>query len=101
MQTTKWFTRILRAAHTPPGKARTRRPVRLQLEDLEERMVPTLLGNNLFPADNPWNQKITNAPVAANSATLVSSIGAGAGLHPDFGTTYAGALNGISYNVVP
>src|SRR5436190_11537228 len=100
MQTTKWFTRILRAAQTPSAKAKTRRPARLQLEDLEERMVPTLLGNNLFPADNPWNQKVTNAPVAANSAALVSSVGAGLGLHPDFGTTYGGALNGIPYNVV-
>src|SRR5439155_16462236 len=73
---------------------------RLHLEDLEDRALPSLLGNNLFPADNPWNQKITNAPVAADSATLVASIGATAGLHPDFGTVYGGALNGIPYNIV-
>ena len=36
-----------------------------RLEELEGRDVPSLLGNQLFPADNPWNQKITNAPVAA------------------------------------
>src|SRR5262245_27183739 len=100
MQTTKWFTWILRTAQTPLGQAKTRRSAPLHLEDLEERMVPTLLGNNLFPADNPWNQKITTAPVAANSATLVNTIGAGLGLHPDLRTTYAGALNGIPYNVV-
>jgi hypothetical protein len=58
------------------------------------------LGNQLFPSDNPWNQQITNAPVAADSATLVASIGASSPLHPDFGTMYAGAYNGIPYNVV-
>jgi hypothetical protein len=34
------------------------------LEELEYRVVPTLLGQQLFPADNPWNQNISNAPVA-------------------------------------
>jgi hypothetical protein len=58
------------------------------------------MGNSLFPADNPWNQKITNAPVAANSATLVASIGASSPLHPDFGTMWDGYYNGIPYNVV-
>jgi IPT/TIG domain len=72
----------------------------LQVEVLEDRALPSLMGNNLFPADNPWNQKITNAPVAANSATLVASIGATAVLHPDFGTMYGGALNDIPYNIV-
>src|SRR5712664_4948976 len=71
-----------------------------RLEQLERRDVPSLLGNQLFPADNPWNQKITNAPVAANSATLVNSIGAGSAFHPDFGTMYNGAYIGIPFNVV-
>ena len=63
--------------------------------------VPTLLGNQLFPADNPWNQRITNAPVAANSATLVSSVGLGSPVHPDFGAAlYNGAAIGIPFNVV-
>src|SRR5262249_14842509 len=53
-----------------------------------------------FPADNPWNQKINTAPVAANSDALVASIGLTAHLHPDFGTTWNGALNGIPFNVV-
>ena len=74
---------------------------RLCLEMLEERLLPTLLGNQLFPSDNPWNQKITNAPVAANSATLVSSIGLTSSLHADFGAgTYAGSYIGIPFNVV-
>jgi hypothetical protein len=59
------------------------------------------LGNTLFPADNPWNEKITNAPVAANSAALVASIGLTSGLHADFGAgLYQGALIGIPFNVV-
>lgn len=72
----------------------------LILEELESRFLPSLMGNALFPTDNPWNEKITNAPVAANSATLIASIGANTSLHPDFGTTYAGALIGIPVNVV-
>ncbi|HEY2893925.1 MAG TPA: IPT/TIG domain-containing protein [Pirellulales bacterium] len=60
----------------------------------------TLSGNALFPADNPWNQVISAAPVAGNSSTLVSSIGASSALHPDFGTVYQGANIGIPYNVV-
>ncbi len=78
---------------------------RLNLEALEERLVPTLLGNALFPADNPWNQNIANAPVAANSASIMNSIigvyGNGR-LHPDFGqdTNSDNPLYGIPYNVV-
>jgi hypothetical protein len=76
-------------------------PCSLRLEMLEDRLVPTLLGNQLFPSDNPWNENITNAPVAANSATLVASIGLGSNLHPDFGAgTYAGSYIGIPFNVV-
>ncbi len=67
---------------------------------LEDRTLMTLQGNALFPADNPWNQKISAAPVAGNSGTLIGRIGAG-GLHPDFGTVYQGANIGIPYNVVP
>jgi hypothetical protein len=72
---------------------------------LEDRTVPTLLGNQLFPADNPWNQNISAAPVAANSASIMNSIVATFGngrLHPDFGQNYntSADLYGIPYNVV-
>ena len=86
-----------------PARPPRRRPLahRPVFEQLEARDVPTLVGNQLFPSDNPWNQKITNAPVAANSAAIISSIGASTPLHPDFGTTLSdGTLNGIPYNVV-
>jgi hypothetical protein len=79
---------------------------KLVLEELELRVVPTLLGTQLFPSDNPWNQKITNAPVAANSAAIMNNIiglyGDGR-LHPDFGQDSRAAnapLYGIPYNVV-
>jgi hypothetical protein len=54
----------------------------------------------LFPADNPWNQRVDQLPVAKNSGRLIASIGLGAPVHPDFGTFYAGAPNGIPYAVV-
>ena len=66
----------------------------------------SLLGTNLFPADNPWNQNISQAPVATNSATIMNSIIAKYGngrLHPDFSQDYQLAtdpLYGIPYNVV-
>jgi hypothetical protein len=69
-------------------------------EALEDRTLLSLDGNQLFPSDSPWNHPIADAPVAANSATLVNSIGASSPLHPDLGTTYGGTLNGIPYNVV-
>jgi hypothetical protein len=86
------------------GKTRSRR-LGLAVERLEERTVPTLLGQQLFPSDNPWNQKITNAPVAASSAAIMNAIITTYGngrLHPDFGqdTQSNSSLYGIPYNVV-
>jgi hypothetical protein len=51
----------------------------------------------LFPASNVWNQRVDQLPVAADSGTLVGTIGAGEDLHPDFGE-YLGY--GIPYNIV-
>ena len=58
-------------------------------------------GRKIFPADNPWNRDISREPVDPNSAALVASIGLEKGLHPDFGTVWNGAPNGIPYIVVP
>jgi hypothetical protein len=59
------------------------------------------LGSKLvFPADNAWNRDISNDPVDPGSAAMVASCGATAALHPDFGTVYDGAPNGIPYIVV-
>jgi hypothetical protein len=51
----------------------------------------------LFPSTNVWNKRVDKLPVAANSATLVRTIGRDLPLHPDFGS-YLGY--GIPYNVV-
>ena len=83
------------------GRDRTAQAARPCLEILEERTVPTLLGNALFPADNPWNQTVNAAPVSANSSTLVGSIGVASHVHADFGSgLWDGARLGIPYNVV-
>src|SRR5689334_23381217 len=89
---------------TPSSRLSRRNDVRdanPKWEALENRRLMSLAGNQLFPADNPWNQQITTAPVAANSSTLVASVGTSRGLHADFGSgTWQGADIGIPYNVV-
>jgi len=62
---------------------------------------PELAGCAVFPADNIWNVRVDELPVAANSAVYVSTIGAATGLHPDFGTVWLGAPNGIPWTDVP
>lgn len=58
------------------------------------------LGFQVFPPDNPWNTDISGYPVDPNSADYIASIGAGTGLHPDFGTVWDGGPNGIPYVLV-
>ncbi|HYA87910.1 MAG TPA: Ig-like domain-containing protein [Nitrospirota bacterium] len=54
-----------------------------------------------FPASNAWNTDISSAPVDTNSNALISSIGLGTGLHPDFGSgLWSGAPIGIPYVIV-
>jgi hypothetical protein len=60
----------------------------------------SLHGKRPFPPDNIWNQDISNSPVDPNSGNLIASIGSDAVLHPDFGTVWNGAPNGIPYIVV-
>lgn len=55
----------------------------------------------IFPASNAFNQRVDSWRVAANSATLVRSIGLDAPAHPDFGSgRYAGRPIGIPFDVV-
>jgi len=55
----------------------------------------------IFPANNPWNERVDTLPVAANSAQLIASIGLDTGLHPDFGSgLYDGTPIGIPFDVV-
>jgi hypothetical protein len=57
-------------------------------------------GRAIFPASNAWRTDISTSPRDANSDSLIASCGATKGVHPDFGTVYAGAPNGIPYVVV-
>jgi hypothetical protein len=55
----------------------------------------------VFPASNPWNQRVDTLPVAQDSAAIIRSIGVDTGLHPDFGSgLYGGAPIGIPVTVV-
>jgi hypothetical protein len=55
----------------------------------------------VFPANNPWNQRVDRLPVAKNSDALIASIGLGDPVHPDFGSgLYDGAPIGIPYAIV-
>jgi hypothetical protein len=89
----KWARRCPRLRQATP-----------QVEPLEGRIVPSLLGQELFPADYPWNQDITNAPVAGNSASVIAHIGNSIKIHPDWGddspSNGNNPLYGIPFNVV-
>ena len=74
---------------------------------LAAQSTPPTIGGALpplFPADNWWNQDISQAPVAAESPALISFINNGGNrrLHPDFGG-FSGSgqgIYGIPYVVV-
>jgi hypothetical protein len=55
----------------------------------------------VFPATNPWNERVDTLPVAAGSGATVNAIGATGHLHPDFGSgLWDGAPIGIPITVV-
>jgi hypothetical protein len=62
--------------------------------------VPGAPRCQIFPADDPWNQRVDRLPVSSDSARLIASIGLDKPVHPDFGTVYDGAPNGIPFVVV-
>jgi hypothetical protein len=62
---------------------------------------PKVGGCPVFPATNPWNQRVDKLPVAANSGQLIASMGTTTGVHADFGGgLYDGSYIGIPYVVV-
>jgi hypothetical protein len=63
--------------------------------------APTIGSCPVLPVNNIWNMPVDQLPVSSNSATYVNTIGLGTTLHPDFGTVYDGAPNGIPYVTVP
>jgi hypothetical protein len=55
----------------------------------------------VFPASNPWNQRVDRLPVAADSDTIIASIGIDDHLHADFGSGFwNGGPIGIPITVV-
>src|SRR5215468_3703178 len=55
----------------------------------------------VFPASNPWNQRVDKLPVSADSARLISSIGLDSPVHADFGSgKWDGGPIGIPFDVV-
>jgi hypothetical protein len=63
--------------------------------------APKVAGCPVFPADNPWNQRVDRMPVHPNSDAIVASIGASETMHPDFGSgLWEGAPIGIPFATV-
>ena len=64
----------------------------------------SVLDQPLYPPEYPWNQNISQAPVATNSAAIITRIGSSVPVHPDWGednsTNGTSPLYGIPYNVV-
>jgi hypothetical protein len=55
----------------------------------------------VFPASNPWNQRVDRLPIAANSDAIIASIGAADRVHADFGSgLWNGGPIGIHITVV-
>ena len=58
-------------------------------------------GCPLFPADNVWHADVSRLPVHPRSGAYLEAMGAGAGIHADFGSgTWEGGPIGIPYTVV-
>src|SRR4051794_11614144 len=58
-------------------------------------------GCRIFPANNPWNQRVDKLPVASNSDAVVRAIGPDEGMHADFGSgEYDVGPIGIPYTTV-
>ena len=73
----------------------------LALSGSASSAAPTVGGCPVFPASSVWNQRVDRLPVAADSATLVRSIGLDAPVHADFGSgLYDGQRIGIPFVVV-
>ncbi len=74
----------------------------LGFASLASAQTPTIGNCIVFPANNIWNTRIDQLPVHPSSSTWVSTIGASAPLHPDFGAgLWDGGPIGIPYVTVP
>jgi hypothetical protein len=84
-----------------PRRAAAAGVVALALAAAAQAAPPAIGGCAVFPADNVWNARVDALPVHPQSAAWVATIGAQSPLHPDFGTVWNGAPNGIPFVVVP
>ena len=74
----------------------------LGFASLASAQTPTIGNCIVFPGNNIWNTRIDQLPVHPSSSTWVSTIGASAPLHPDFGAgLWDGGPIGIPYVTVP
>jgi hypothetical protein len=103
----RWRKQVIQSlsnGRTSVRGSERRKAAPLYLEELERRIVPTLLGQQLFPADYPTNNAIANAPVSANSATWINAMAASRShLIVNWGPYTpgtGGALYSMPYNVV-
>lgn len=72
------------------------------LAGLAAAQAPTVGNCTVLPADNIWNTRIDQLPVAPSSSTWVNTIGPSSPMHPDFGSgLYDGGPIGIPYVTVP
>jgi hypothetical protein len=63
--------------------------------------IPSAPRCQVFPASNPWNQRVDKLPVVTNSDEIISAIGRDRGLHADFGSgLWDGGPIGIPITVV-
>src|SRR5690348_6294870 len=63
---------------------------------------PVVGGCSVLPANNIWNTPIDTMPVLSNSSSMVTTIGASAGFHADFGAgIWDGGPIGIPFITVP
>jgi hypothetical protein len=63
--------------------------------------LPSAARCPIFPASNPWNQRVDRLPVAANSDAIIASIGVDDHVHADFGSgLWNGGPIGIPISIV-
>ncbi len=68
----------------------------------QQAAATQLGGCPIFPSDNIWNTAVDTLPVDPKSGTYIQTEGgANVSLHPDFGTVWNGAPNGIPYVIAP
>lgn len=95
-----WMSRTAGVATLAAAAGARPRPTRGQTGALGPVLATRFGDVPIFPADNPWNQDVSQLPVHPRSEKFIASIGADRPLHPDYGTTWQGVPSGIPYVVV-